>query len=582
MDIWIKIRSLFESRGTQDAARSLDTVGKASQSAANTSQQAARSIESVGKAAQSTGNSALVGSEGMSKMSQAGSEAAHALYGLQNASQGSAEGIFVAVRAARAFLATLGLAALNPIILAIGALLVPFMLLQKHIAKNREETAKLKQESAALAEETRKLSEARFDRLLSQYDDLIAKEEAAYGIAAKLARLNEEKKDARTRIVLTQLEISEKQALAKLSPDDKEGRQFVSLGYQQKRAEVEYTREQERAQTEAQQKGYELLEAENLQRDSSKKMTEIDNRLSDRVKRRATLVALRSRRENDFENLKHVMADTSWKPVLTEKETQQRAQFRALQDELPQLQKDIADELPKLDAEIDSLRKKVVSMDMELQQRAGRVEEARAGKELADINLQVPQLNYHNGLQDRQSTQRDAQIQWLQAREKEAAEAIQSAAAQRASAEAEMESATMLPAEGSSYSNSRALEAQKNIQRASEHEAAARAEAGAYSAERESVGSPRSTPAKLLEDIQRIPLPQAAPPPQQPQTTQQSPLPRSSLVSPSFSTTVDDTQALQQALAASQDQTELLQTFVTRIGRELAKQNEILRTHALS
>ena len=33
-----------------------------------------------------------------------------------------------------------------------------------------------------------------------------------------------------------------------------------------------------------------------------------------------------------------------------------------------------------------------------------------------------------------------------------------------------------------------------------------------------------------------------------------------------------------QSLAAAQQQTALLQSFITRIGQEMAKQNEILRT----
>jgi hypothetical protein len=42
-----------------------------------------------------------------------------------------------------------------------------------------------------------------------------------------------------------------------------------------------------------------------------------------------------------------------------------------------------------------------------------------------------------------------------------------------------------------------------------------------------------------------------------------------------------DSQSMQQAVDASQAQTALLQSFIDRIGREMAKQNEILRNNAL-
>jgi hypothetical protein len=43
-----------------------------------------------------------------------------------------------------------------------------------------------------------------------------------------------------------------------------------------------------------------------------------------------------------------------------------------------------------------------------------------------------------------------------------------------------------------------------------------------------------------------------------------------------------DAQSMQQAFAASQAQTALLQSFISRIGQEMAKQNEILRTSSYS
>ena len=230
MDVWIKIRSMFEGKGAQDATDGLNKLGQAGNTAA----------KGADKVAESSG-----------KMGEASMGAAHMLHGLEAVAHGSYRGMFAAATGAKHLLSALGLAALNPIMMVIAGIGIAVTALVGYFKKASEEAAKLKEENIKLAIETQKFKEIRMDRKIEDYNrlaDSIGKSAAAQ---ERMHAAEMKQMDALTGAKLAKLDLQEVQELSSLRPEDEEGRKSVAFKYATKRQDVQDDAEVEKAAKES-------------------------------------------------------------------------------------------------------------------------------------------------------------------------------------------------------------------------------------------------------------------------------------------------------------------------------------------
>jgi pyruvate formate-lyase activating enzyme-like uncharacterized protein len=216
-DILIRIRTMFDGKGSTEASKSLDSLDQSSRRAAPALDKTA--------AATKQGSSAFGSfAESVGRARESAGTLAERL--------GEGTGVSGAVRMLGAGIRSLAGGPITIAITAITSIVAAFVAWRQKIKEVQEASAKL-------AVETQKLREINLDQAVADYDKLADSMNKA---AAAQDKINEAKQrflDAQTATKLAKIDLDEAKALAAVNPENAEARKAVSLDFAQKRLAVQ-------------------------------------------------------------------------------------------------------------------------------------------------------------------------------------------------------------------------------------------------------------------------------------------------------------------------------------------------------